>query len=100
LGRCTSSDDGGPRVEILCLRERPAPQLPPGAIYRFDAVAVGIGADVEMSEKDTPGLATCGTTPEAVVALLFNVSDIAATVSRIERLLEEEDDGEEEADRG
>jgi hypothetical protein len=37
---------------------------------------------------------------EEVVALLFNVSDIAATVSRIERLLEEEDDGEEEADGG
>ena len=32
-----------------------------------------------------------------VVALLFNVSDIVATLSRIERLLEE-DDGEEEAD--
>jgi hypothetical protein len=34
---------------------------------------------------------------EEVVALLFNVSDIVATLSRIERLLEE-DDGEEEAD--
>ena len=32
-----------------------------------------------------------------VVALLFNVSDIARTLNRIERLLEE-DDGEEEAD--
>jgi hypothetical protein len=37
---------------------------------------------------------------EEVIALLFNVSDIAATLSRIERLLEEEDDGEEEADEG
>jgi hypothetical protein len=37
---------------------------------------------------------------EEVVALLFNVSDIAATLSRIERLLEEEDDGKEEADGG
>ena len=36
---------------------------------------------------------------EEVVALLFNVSDIVATLSRIERLLEE-DDGEEEADGG
>jgi hypothetical protein len=35
---------------------------------------------------------------EEVVALLFNVSDIAATLSRIERLLEEGDDGEEETD--
>jgi hypothetical protein len=33
-----------------------------------------------------------------VVALLFNVSDIAASLERIERLLED-DDGEEEADR-
>ena len=32
-----------------------------------------------------------------VVALLFNVSDIAVTLTRIERLLGE-DDGEEEAD--
>jgi hypothetical protein len=35
---------------------------------------------------------------EEVVALLFNVSDIAVVLSPIERLLEEEDDGEEEAD--
>jgi hypothetical protein len=34
---------------------------------------------------------------DEVVALLFNVSDIVASLSRIERLLEE-DDGEEEAD--
>jgi hypothetical protein len=34
-----------------------------------------------------------------VVALLFNVSDMAAALERIERLLEE-DDGEEEADEG
>jgi hypothetical protein len=32
-----------------------------------------------------------------VVALLFNVSDIASSLAQIERLLEE-DDGEEEAD--
>jgi hypothetical protein len=32
-----------------------------------------------------------------VVALLFNVSDIAATLARIEKSLEE-DDGEEETD--
>ena len=32
-----------------------------------------------------------------VVALLFNVSDVAATLANIERLLGE-DDGEEEAD--
>jgi hypothetical protein len=32
-----------------------------------------------------------------VIALLFNVSDIAAALGRIERLLQE-DDGEEEAD--
>jgi hypothetical protein len=30
-----------------------------------------------------------------VVALLFNVSDIAATLARIERLLREDDDEEE-----
>lgn len=34
-----------------------------------------------------------------VVALLFNVSDIATALARIQRLLEE-DDGEEEADDG
>jgi hypothetical protein len=34
-----------------------------------------------------------------VIALLFNVSDMVATLQRIERLLEE-DDGEEEADEG
>jgi hypothetical protein len=34
-----------------------------------------------------------------VVALLFNVSDIADTLTNIERLLEE-NDGEEEADEG
>lgn len=34
---------------------------------------------------------------EEVVALLFNVSDIASALERIERLLEG-DDGEEEAD--
>ena len=34
---------------------------------------------------------------DEIVALLFNVSDIAVTLSRIERLLEE-DDGEEEID--
>jgi hypothetical protein len=33
-----------------------------------------------------------------VIALLFNVSDIAFSVTRIERLLAGEDDGEEEAD--
>jgi len=36
---------------------------------------------------------------EEVVALLFNVSDIASALERIERLLEE-DDGEEETDEG
>jgi hypothetical protein len=35
-----------------------------------------------------------------VVALLFNLSDIAATLTNIERLLAGEDDGEEEADGG
>jgi hypothetical protein len=35
-----------------------------------------------------------------VVALLFNVSDIAVTLTKIERLLEEGDDGEEETDEG
>lgn len=34
-----------------------------------------------------------------VVALLFNVSDIASALERIERLLGE-DDGEEETDEG
>ena len=33
-----------------------------------------------------------------VVALLFNVSDIAFSLANIERLLGKEDDGEEEAD--
>lgn len=35
-----------------------------------------------------------------VVALLFNVSDIAVTLTKIERFLKEEDDGEEEDDEG
>jgi hypothetical protein len=34
-----------------------------------------------------------------VLALLFNVSDIAVTLTKIERLLEE-DDGQEETDEG
>jgi hypothetical protein len=50
--------------------------------------------------KDAPAVADPVIEREEVVALLFNVSDIAATLSRIERLLEEEDDGEEEADGG
>jgi hypothetical protein len=36
---------------------------------------------------------------DEVVALLFNVSDIAVTLTKIERLLGG-DDGEEEADEG
>jgi hypothetical protein len=36
---------------------------------------------------------------EEVVALLFNVSDIAVTLMSIQRLLEDED-GEEETDEG
>lgn len=35
---------------------------------------------------------------DEVVALLFNVSDIAESLEQIERLLEEDDDGEEEID--
>lgn len=35
-----------------------------------------------------------------VVALLFNVSDIAVTLTNIEGLLRGGDDGEEEADEG
>jgi hypothetical protein len=38
-------------------------------------------------------------TREEVVALLFNVADIAASTYSIEKLLED-DDGEEEADEG
>ena len=37
---------------------------------------------------------------EEIVALLFNVSDIAAIPSRIERLLFEDGDDEEEANEG
>jgi hypothetical protein len=38
---------------------------------------------------------------EEVIALLFNVSDIAVTLTSIERFLKEgEDNGEEEADEG
>ena len=38
---------------------------------------------------------------QEVVALLFDVSDIAITLTSIERFLkEDEDDGEEEADQG
>jgi hypothetical protein len=36
---------------------------------------------------------------EEVIALLFNVSDIAVTLTKIERILGS-DDGEEEADEG
>jgi hypothetical protein len=35
---------------------------------------------------------------DEVIALLFNVSDIASSLENIERLLGGEDDGEEEAD--
>jgi hypothetical protein len=38
-------------------------------------------------------------TRDEVVALLFNVADIAASTYGIEKLLED-DDGEEEADEG
>jgi hypothetical protein len=37
---------------------------------------------------------------DEAVALLFNVSDIAVTLTSIERLLRGGDDGEEEADEG
>jgi hypothetical protein len=37
---------------------------------------------------------------DEVVALLFNVSDIAEALQNIERLLGGENDGEEEADEG
>ena len=37
---------------------------------------------------------------DEVVALLFNMSDIAVTLTKIERLLSEDDDGDEEADQG
>jgi hypothetical protein len=37
---------------------------------------------------------------EEVVALLFNVSDMAIALRGIERLLREDDGGEEEADEG
>jgi hypothetical protein len=37
---------------------------------------------------------------DEVVALLFNVSDIAATLARIDRRLAEEDGEEEEDDEG
>jgi hypothetical protein len=48
--------------------------------------------------KNAPAVTEPVIEREEVVALLFNVSDIAATLSRIERLLEEGDDGEEETD--
>ena len=35
-----------------------------------------------------------------IAALLFNVSDIALSLERIQALLEGDDDGEEEADAG
>jgi hypothetical protein len=50
--------------------------------------------------NDALGMAEPVIQREEVVALLFNVSDIVAALSRIERLLKEEDDGEEEADGG
>jgi hypothetical protein len=37
---------------------------------------------------------------DEIVALLFNVSDIAVTLRSIERLLAGENDGEEETDEG
>jgi hypothetical protein len=37
---------------------------------------------------------------DEVVALLFNVSDMAVALRSIDRFLREEDDGEEEADEG
>jgi hypothetical protein len=52
-----------------------------------------------MSATDSSAVAEPVIERDEVIALLFNVSDIVASLSRIERLLEE-DDGEEEADGG
>ena len=35
-----------------------------------------------------------------LIGLLFNVADISATLRRIEALIKEDDDGEEEVDGG
>ena len=48
---------------------------------------------------EAPAVAEPLITRDEVVALLFNVADIAASTDRIERLLED-DDGEEETDEG
>ena len=48
---------------------------------------------------EAPAVAEPLITREEVVALLFNVADIAASTYGIEKLLED-DDGEEEADEG
>jgi hypothetical protein len=58
-----------------------------------------------MASHRRPGHSSAMADPlierEEIVALLFNVADIAASVYGIESMLRgEEDDGEEEADEG
>ncbi len=49
---------------------------------------------------DPPGMADPVINRNEVIALLFNVSDIAAGVETMVRLLSGGDDGEEETDEG
>jgi len=56
--------------------------------WRIAVLLIGLHA-VEVTDSVIEGA--------EVIALLFNVSDIAVTLTKIERLLGE-DDGEEEAD--
>jgi hypothetical protein len=109
---------------MLCLREsaweakKPLRDvgLLPGAADHLDAVAVRVVAFAELnrhtrprqtgplpplaedaSDADPSGMEERVIERAEVVALLFNVSDIASSLDRIEQLLGE-DDGEEEAD--
>ena len=85
-------------------------QLFPAAIDELDPVAVRVVAFAELMQtrREQPLVAELvGVNPSLVdepvihraevVALLFNVSDIASSLEQIERLLGE-DDGEEEDD--
>jgi hypothetical protein len=85
-----------------------SPRITPSLARTFASDArghVGAGRDstADCGETRFRGILCVMADPlierEETVALLFNVSDIASALERIERLLEE-DDGEEEADEG
>jgi hypothetical protein len=78
-------------------------RIPPGTAEVLHRCPVATRPDPRIARGFLNRHAVCVADPlierAEVVALLFNVSDIAVTLTKIERLLGE-DDGEEEADEG